>query len=220
MNNTATIEELKVKFPKSLGITSAVSNSGEYTPDKRNPLDHFINYSGVLTKLIQEAGTVTANYASDLFISWEGLLKEAEKRMDSQNDFEITTFFGFRENGVDGPEYISIKLSSPEIYGSPYISIFRLNMSANFSIDDKGEKRYDVSLALTQVYRREIYAPIYTGTNKNGSEITGYLLYDASGAYLLPRESFARRTKKDSYSGAELSEMKLYSVDPGTIRRA
>ena len=90
-------------------------------------------------------------------------------------------------------------------------------MLANFSVDDR---RYDVSLALTQVYRREIYAPIYTGTNKNGSVITGYLLYDASGAYLLPRESFARRTKKDSYSGAELSEMKLYSVDPGTIRRA
>ncbi len=216
MNNT-TIERLNTIFPKSLGITSGVTNSGEYQTGKKNPLDHFINYSGVLTKLIQEAGTVTANYASDLFISWECFLKEAEKKMESQNDFEITTFFGFRENGVDGPEYISLKLSSPEIYGSPYISIFRLNMLANFSVDDR---RYDVSLALTQVYRREIYAPIYTGTNKNGSVITGYLLYDASGAYLLPRESFARRTKKDSYSGAELSEMKLYSVDPGTIRRA
>lgn len=219
MNNT-TIERLNTTFPKSLGITSAVANSGEYQTDKRNPLDHFINYSGVLTKLIQEAGTVTANYASDLFISWECFLKEAEEKMVSQNDFEITTFFGFRENGVDGPEYISLKLSSPEIYGSPYISIFRLNMMANFIVDDRGEKRYDVSLALTQVYRREIYAPIYTGTNKNGSVITGYLLFDASGAYLLPHESFIRRTKKDSYSGAELSEMKLYSVDPGTIRRA
>lgn len=219
MNNT-TIKRLNTTFPKSLGITSAVRNSGEYQTDKRNPLDHFINYSSILTRLIQEAGTVTANYASDLFISWEGFLKEAEERMDSQNDFEITTFFGFRENGVDGPEYISIKLSSPEIYGSPYISIYRLNMSANFSIDDRGEKRYDVSLALTQVYREEIYAPIYTGTNKNGSVIKGYLLYDPAGAYLLPHESFIRRTKKDSYSGAELSEMKLYSVNPGTIRRA
>lgn len=219
MNNT-TIERLNTTFPKSLGITSAVANSGEYQTDKRNPLDHFINYSGVLTKLIQEAGTVTANYASDLFISWECFLKEAEEKMVSQNDFEITTFFGFRENGVDGPEYISLKLSSPEIYGSPYISIFRLNMLANFSVDDRGEKRYDISLALTQVYRREIYAPVYTGTNKNGSMIKGYLLYDPAGAYLLPHECFVGRTKKDSYSGAELSEMKLYSVDPGTIRRA
>lgn len=219
MNNT-TIERLNTTFPKSLGITSAVTNSGEYQTDKRNPLDHFINYSGILTRLIQEAGTVTANYASDLFISWDGFLKEAEEMMDSQNDFEITTFFGFRENGVDGPEYISLKLSSPEIYGSPYISIFRLNMMANFIVDDRGEKRYDVSLALTQVYRREIYAPIYTGTNKNGSVITGYLLIDASGAYLLPHESFVGRTKKDSYSGAELSEMKIYSVDSGTLLRA
>lgn len=219
MNNT-TIERLNTTFPKSLGITSAVANSGEYQTDKRNPLDHFINYSGVLTKLIQEAGTVTANYASDLFISWECFLKEAEEKMVSQNDFEITTFFGFRENGVDGPEYITLKLSSPEVYGSPYISIFRLNMLANFSVDDRGEKRYDISLALTQVYRREIYAPVYTGTNKNGSMIKGYLLYDPAGAYLLPHECFVGRTKKDSYSGAELSEMKLYSVDPGTIRRA
>ena len=140
--------------------------------------------------------------------------------MFSQNDFEITTFFGFRENGVDGPEYITLKLSSPEVYGSPYISIFRLNMLANFSVDDRGEKRYDISLALTQVYRREIYAPVYTGTNKNGSMIKGYFLYDPAGAYLLPHECFVGRTKKDSYSGAELSEMKLYSVDPGTIRRA
>lgn len=219
MNNT-TIERLNTTFPKSLGITSAVANSGEYQTDKRNPLDHFINYSGILTKLIQEAGTVTANYASDLFISWECFLKEAEEKMVSQNDFEITTFFGFRENGVDGPEYITLKLSSPEVYGSPYISIFRLNMLANFSVDDRGEKRYDISLALTQVYRREIYAPVYTGTNKNGSMIKGYLLYDPAGAYLLPHECFVGRTKKDSYSGAELSEMKLYSVDPGTIRRA
>ena len=219
MNNT-TIERLNTTFPKSLGVTSAVTNSGEYQTDKRNSLDHFINYSGILTRLIQEAGTITANYASDLFVSWEGFIKKAEEKMNSQNDFEITTFFGFRENGVDGPEYISLKLSSPEIYGSPYISIFRLNMLATFIVDDRGEKRYDVSLALTQVYRRELYAPIYTGTNKNGSVITGYLLIDASGAYLLPRDSFIKRIKKDSYSGAELSEMKLYSVDPGTIRRA
>lgn len=73
---------------------------------------------------------------------------------------------------------------------------------------------------LTSALMIEIYAPIYTGTNKNGSVIKGYLLYDPAGAYLLPHESFIRRTKKDSYSGAELSEMKLYSVNPGTIRRA
>lgn len=65
------------------------------------------NLSGMLTKLIQVAGSTCKHYASDLFISWSTF----EKKRKSY-DFDGGRFlFGFREMGVDHNPFI---LSHPE----------------------------------------------------------------------------------------------------------
>lgn len=218
---TTTIEKLNKIFHEAVATPSIVTNTGEYRIDEKNPLDHFINYSGILTRLIQEAGTVTAHYASDLFISWESFLEAAEEKMKSLDNFDVTTYFGFRECGVDGPVYIETKISSPEIYGSPYASIFRLHISAKYIVNDIGEKSYDVSLALTQVHRKEISSPIFSGVCNDGNIITGILLSDDTHkTYLLPKKDFYARDIQYAEKDVELSLMRLYEVNPGTLRRA
>lgn len=94
-----------------------------------------INYSDILSRLIVEAGTVCKHYASDLFISWDSLLKDLS---NVQGRFaEINRFFGFRENGVDNGENIDAVLSSPETYGkNPYKSIFKITVT----MDRKNER--------------------------------------------------------------------------------
>ena len=56
-----------------------------------------INYSSVLTRLIQEAGRICEFYASDLFIGWRTIAESLE-------DGSVETgsrLFGFRKSGVD-----------------------------------------------------------------------------------------------------------------------
>lgn len=56
-----------------------------------------INYSDILTFLIQKAGTICKHYASDLFITWESVMKELDHSEIERDKF----LFGFREMGVD-----------------------------------------------------------------------------------------------------------------------
>lgn len=56
-----------------------------------------INYSTILTRLIQEAGRICEFYASDLFIEWRSIVEALE-------DGSVETgsrLFGFRKAGVD-----------------------------------------------------------------------------------------------------------------------
>lgn len=57
-----------------------------------------INYSSILTRLIQEAGRWCNNYASDLFIHWESI----KEKIDNGTMSSCSYVFGFRESGVDG----------------------------------------------------------------------------------------------------------------------
>lgn len=61
-----------------------------------------INYSSILTRLIQAAGRVCKRYASDLFIDWKSI--DASLRDKSYSGGRY--LFGFRENGVDHAEYV------------------------------------------------------------------------------------------------------------------
>lgn len=56
-----------------------------------------INYSSILTKLIQEAGRWCEYYASDLFITWHNI----DKNLDDGTMKTEQFVFGFRNNGVD-----------------------------------------------------------------------------------------------------------------------
>lgn len=57
-----------------------------------------LNYSDILTTLIQYAGRYTERYASDLFIIWKYCVEE---KLSDPNLESYTITFGFREGGVD-----------------------------------------------------------------------------------------------------------------------
>lgn len=56
-----------------------------------------INYSSILTRLIQEAGRHCRRFASDLFILWSAI----ERKMEQKTLESGRYLFGFREDGVD-----------------------------------------------------------------------------------------------------------------------
>ena len=49
-------------------LNGTIRENGSYSPSKGK---WEINYSSILTKLIQEAGRWTERYASDLFLGWK-----------------------------------------------------------------------------------------------------------------------------------------------------
>ena len=63
-----------------------------------------INYSSILTKLIQEAGRWCEYYASDLFITWHNI----DKKLDDGTMDTEQFVFGFREDGVDHKEWYEL----------------------------------------------------------------------------------------------------------------
>ena len=61
-----------------------------------------INYSSILTKLIQECGRLCERFASDLFIIWNSI----EQQLQEKNIETSAYLFGIRENGVDENVFI------------------------------------------------------------------------------------------------------------------
>ena len=57
-----------------------------------------INYSDILTQLIQWAGRFCDNYASDLYMIWK---YSVDKKLDNKELESYSLLFGFRESGVD-----------------------------------------------------------------------------------------------------------------------
>lgn len=72
-----------------------------------NPLEGKweINYSSILTKLIQEAGRWCEHYASDLFIIWK---YNIDKKLDDGTMDTERFVFGFRKDGVDHKEWYEL----------------------------------------------------------------------------------------------------------------
>lgn len=87
--------------------------------------DFDINYSSILTKLIQECGRLCESYASDLFITWNRIAREIERETMETSAY----LFGIRERGVDHTEFI---LSRYNNYGYQamyeYRKIYRLDV--------------------------------------------------------------------------------------------
>ena len=87
--------------------------------------DFDINYSSILTKLIQECGRLCESFASDLFITWNGI----ERRFKEKTMKTSVYLFGIREMGVDHDKFI---LSRYNNYGChakhEYRKIYRLNI--------------------------------------------------------------------------------------------
>ena len=66
-----------------------------------------VNYSDILTRLIQEAGKHCKYYASDLFIDWATICKKLENPECEDEAF----VFGFVENGIDNKEIVEEQMN-------------------------------------------------------------------------------------------------------------
>lgn len=78
-----------------------------------------INYSDILTKLIQDTGRYCDHYASDLFITW----KEIEKELTNPDYKGGEYIFALRDSGVDHKEWYDIRRASRRM---DYRKVFRL----------------------------------------------------------------------------------------------
>lgn len=85
-----------------------------------------VNYSDILTKLIQDAGRICDSYASDLFIHWRYLI---EDKMEN-NELTACTFqIGFRQSGVEMGEKGSERWNTRlETFGSEIIKMMELEI--------------------------------------------------------------------------------------------
>ena len=87
--------------------------------------DFNINYSSILTKLIQECGRLCESYASDLFISWNIIdEKLQEKTMETS-----TYLFGIRETGIDHNAFVLSRYNNNGHYAKyEYRKVYRLDV--------------------------------------------------------------------------------------------
>ena len=97
---------------KNFGIEDFKMNEYAYKPiEETGRISNYsgrfdINYSSILSKLIQEAGRYCESYASDLFIDW----KSVDEIIDNAFLFMKKSFlFGFRQNGVDHDTFIFLR---------------------------------------------------------------------------------------------------------------
>ena len=87
--------------------------------------DFGINYSSILTKLIQECGRLCESYASDLFISWDNIVKKLEEKTMETSAY----LFGIREMGVDHNEFILSRYENNGRFARhEYRKIYRLDV--------------------------------------------------------------------------------------------
>ena len=87
-----------------------------------------INYSSILTRLIQEAGRFCEHYASDLFIDWETVMDA----INCADEIDRTFLFGFRQYGVDGNSFVFSRYNSNGNKARyNYRSMWRLDIEAD-----------------------------------------------------------------------------------------
>lgn len=99
-----------------------------------------INYSSILTQLIQETGRYCEQFASDLFIDWESVLR----CIDTDAEINETFLFGLRKYGVDHKEYVFSRFENDGAYWEHnYRALYRLDIHA----DGK-----DISMTLGRVF--------------------------------------------------------------------
>lgn len=118
-NKTYTLENFKVNDY----AWKIIDAEGRWTKYDGGKFD--INYSSILTKLIQEAGRYCESHASDLFIDWATIDAHLRKA-----DFTGGVFlFGFRKLGVDGNTYILSRYNNDGRYAEyEYRSLWRLDI--------------------------------------------------------------------------------------------
>lgn len=83
-----------------------------------------INYSSILTRLIQEAGRICEFYASDLFIDWRSIVEALEDGTIETGSY----LFGFRDSGVDEAQSVLYWYNETSHGREYYSAIWRLDI--------------------------------------------------------------------------------------------
>lgn len=83
-----------------------------------------INYSDILTQLIQSTGRYCKRYASDLFIDWNSIVRKLEKG----ENIDDTYIFALRTEGVDGNSFYQCRMENG---GYPYHEVWELKVTGN-----------------------------------------------------------------------------------------
>jgi hypothetical protein len=96
-----------------------------------------VNYSSILTKLIQETGRLCDRFASDLFINWKSVEKWIEELKEREPKKEIFAF-GLRDSGVDHKEFCEVRLTNASVYGSSEFGIYRAIYVLEMQFDGSG----------------------------------------------------------------------------------
>ena len=93
-------------------LSGTITETGSY-----NPLEGKweINYSSILTRLIQEAGRWCESYASDLFVQWK---YKIDQKLDNGTLYTDTFVFAFRDSGVDSEEWYENHKNEHKYYRS------------------------------------------------------------------------------------------------------
>lgn len=101
-----------------------------------------INYSSILTRLIQSAGRFCKNYASDLFIDWNNI-KDRLTRENLYTDGVYEYLFGMRQQGVDHMSYILSNANNGKYLNDYYSELFKLTIKV---VNDR------ISMELVEVH--------------------------------------------------------------------
>lgn len=106
-----------------------------------------VNYSSILSRLIQEAGRYCEEYASDLFIDWESVLLYIDGA-SCESESEKMFLFGFRKYGVDHDNFVFSRVENCEYLEYEYRSLWRLDVKT-------GRNEYgtqEITLTLGRVF--------------------------------------------------------------------
>lgn len=122
-----------------------------------NEISVEINYTSIITKLIQEAGKHCNSYASDLFIDLN-YLEEAMHNFSIETD---SILFGFRNSGVDSDSHIvhshAITDRLNDNINYTYNSIWRLDIEISEYDETLRTKYIKMTLYETRLLDDKIY---------------------------------------------------------------
>lgn len=99
-----------------------------------------INYSSVLTRLIQEAGRICEFYASDLFIGWRTIAESLEDGTIETGSY----LFGFRDSGVDEAKSVLYWYNETTHGREYYSAIWKLDVDVE--LVEPGRKSVNMKL--------------------------------------------------------------------------